>query len=307
MKLVFAGTPEFALPALAALHQAGHEIVGVYTQPDRPAGRGRKLTPSPVATRAAQLKLPVFSPEKLAGPAVGELRALRPAAMVVVAYGLILPQAVLDIPQYGCINIHASLLPRWRGAAPIQRAILAGDRETGVTIMRMDAGLDTGPMLLADKVPISDDTTAADLLGALSMLGAKLIVEALAQLAAGRLQETPQPARGATYAKKISKEEARLDWKLSADELARRVRAYNPVPIAWSELDGERIRFFAARALPGRVGGTAGEVLDVNDKGLAVAAGDGALLIQQLQRPGGRILSAREAARGWDVVGRNFS
>ena len=304
---MFAGTPEFAVPALEALHAAGHGIAGVYTQPDRPAGRGQKLSASPVASCAAQLGLPVFKPGKLVGPAVEELRALGPEAMVVVAYGLILPQGVLDIPKYGCINIHASLLPRWRGAAPIQRAILAGDRETGVTIMRMDAGLDTGPKLLSHKLPISDETTAADLLGSLSALGARLIVEALTQLAAGTIKETQQAEQGATYAKKISKEEARIDWKLSADELARRVRAYNPAPIAWSELQGERVRIFAARALPGRVGGAPGEVLDVNDKGVAVAAGDGALLIQQLQRPGGKALPARDAARGWNVAGRKFS
>ncbi len=304
MRLIFAGTPEFSVPALDALHAAGHEIVGVYSQPDRPAGRGRKLTPSPVALRAAQLSLPTFKPEKLRGDAIEELRALKPDVMVVVAYGLILPQAVLDIPEHGCINIHASLLPRWRGAAPIQRAIIAGDRQTGVTIMRMDAGLDTGPMLLAEKIVIGDDTTAGDLMRSLSTLGAKLIVDALEKLTT--LPVTPQPADGATYAHKIDKEEARIDWRLTADELARRVRGFNPVPIAWSELDGERVRFYAARALTGRVGGEPGQVLDVNDRGIAVVCSDGALLVTQLQRPGGKPMPARDAARGWNLQGRCF-
>ena len=305
MRLIFAGTPEFSVPALDALHAAGHDIVGVYSQPDRPAGRGRKLTPSAVAQRADALKLATFKPEKLRGDAIEQLRALKPEAMIVVAYGLILPQAVLDIPARGCINIHASILPRWRGAAPIQRAILAGDRETGVTIMRMDAGLDTGPMLLAEKIPIGDDATAGDLMHALSALGAKLIVEALHRL--DTLAVTPQPAQGATYAHKIDKEEARIDWKLSADDIARRVRAFNPAPIAWSELDGERVRVYAARALNGRVGGEPGEVLDVSDRGIAIACGDGALLVTQLQRPGGRPMRAQDAARGWDLSDRRFT
>src|SRR5581483_9352442 len=305
VRLVFAGTPEFSVQALDALIAAGHEIAGVYTQPDRPAGRGRKLTPSPVAQRAAQLSLPTFKPEKLRGDAIEALRALKPEVMIVVAYGLILPQAVLDIPTHGCINIHASLLPRWRGAAPIQRAILAGDRETGVTIMRMDAGLDTGPMLLAKKIAIGDDTTAGELMSALSALGAKLIVEALHRL--DTLPAAPQPAQGATYAHKIDKEEARVDWQRSADEIARAVRAFNPVPIAWSELDGERVRFHAARALTGRVGGEPGQVLDVGDRGIAIACGDGALLVTQLQRPGGKALASQDAARGWNLAGRRFT
>jgi methionyl-tRNA formyltransferase len=306
LRLVFAGTPEFSVPALTALHGAGHEIVGVYTQPDRPAGRGRQLTASAVATSAAQLGLPVYQPVKLVGEAVEELRLLKPDVMIVVAYGLILPQDVLDIPAHGCINIHASLLPRWRGAAPIQRAILAGDRETGVTIMRMDADLDTGPMLLTSKVAITEQTTAGDLLGSLSGLGAQLIVQALADLQAGRLQETSQPAAGATYAKKIAKAEARLDWRQSAEQLSRCVRAFNPAPVAWSEVDGERIRIYQARPLPGRVGGEPGAVLDVNERGIAVACQDGALLIEQLQRPGGKPLQAKDTARGWGLVGRRF-
>jgi methionyl-tRNA formyltransferase len=305
LRIVFAGTPEFSVPALEALHRAGHTITGVYSQPDRPAGRGRKLTPSAVAVRAGELGLRAFKPEKLAGAAIDELRALEPDVMVVVAYGLLLPQAVLDIPRHGCINIHASILPRWRGAAPIQRAILAGDTETGVTIMRMEAGLDTGPMLLVEKVTIGDETTAADLLASLSSLGAKMIVDALARIAT--LNATPQPAQGATYARKIEKDEARLDFTTTAEQLSRQVRAFNPAPIAWAELDGERVKVHAARALPGRIGGTPGAVLDVGDRGIAVACADGALLIQELQRPGGKPLRALEAARGWNVAGRRFT
>ncbi len=305
MRLIFAGTPEFSVPALDALHAAGHDIAGVYSQPDRPAGRGRKLTPSAVAQRADALKLPAFKPEKLRGDAIEQLRALKPEVMVVVAYGLILPQAVLDIPARGCINIHASILPRWRGAAPIQRAILAGDRETGVTIMRMDAGLDTGPMLLAEKIAIGDDATAGDLMKALSALGAKLIVEALHRL--DTLAAAPQPTQGATYAHKIDKEEARIDWRRPADEIARSVRAFNPAPIAWSELEGERVRFYAARALNARVGGEPGQVLDVSDRGIAIACGDGGLLVTQLQRPGGKAIAAQDAARGWNLSGRRFT
>jgi methionyl-tRNA formyltransferase len=312
LRVVFAGTPEFSVPALDALHAAGHQIVGVYTQPDRPAGRGRKLTPSAVAQRAAELNLATFKPEKLRGDAIEELRALEPDAMVVVAYGLILPQAVLDIPRHGCINIHASLLPRWRGAAPIQRAILAGDRETGVTIMRMDAGLDTGPMLLAERVAIDEETTAGDLLRRLSALGARLIVDALQRIESGALVATQQPAEGATYAHKIDKEEARIDWNLSADEIARRIRGFNPAPVAWSELEpisgagAERIRIFAAKPLVGRVGGEPGSVLDVGDRGVAVACADGALLVTELQRPGGKPIAAKEAVRGWHLEGRRF-
>src|SRR5690242_1883041 len=211
MRLAFAGTPDFAVPALDALVAAGHDVAAVYTQPDRPAGRGRALHPSPVAQRATALKLPLRQPVKFTPDAIEGLRELAVDALVVVAYGLILPAGVLAAPRLGCFNIHASLLPRWRGAAPIQRAILAGDRETGVTIMRMDAGLDTGPMLLREALPIGPDTTAGDLHDALSALGARLIVPALEAVARGSARETRQPAEGVTYAKKVSKDEARLD------------------------------------------------------------------------------------------------
>jgi methionyl-tRNA formyltransferase len=305
MKLVFAGTPDFSVPALDALHQAGHDIVGVFTQPDRPAGRGRKLQASPVALRAEALGLTVHKPLKLHAEAQGVLRELAPEVMVVVAYGLLLPRAVLDIPPRGCINIHASLLPRWRGAAPIARAVEAGDVETGITIMRMDAGLDTGPMLLLERLALAPDMTAAALHDALAPLGGRLIVEALARLGRGELPEQPQPAAGMTYAKKLTKEEARIDWSRPAAELARRVRAFNPAPVAWSELEGERIRFWNAQAEPDAAAAEPGTVLDA--AGLRVATGDGVLRISELQRPGGKVLPAAQAAHGWNIAGRRFS
>ena len=306
MKLVFAGTPEFAVPALDALHAAGHDIVGVFTQPDRPAGRGRKLQASPVALRAEALGLSVHKPLKLHAEAQAVLRELAPEVMVVVAYGLLLPQAVLDIPTLGCLNIHASLLPRWRGAAPIARAVEAGDGETGITIMRMDAGLDTGPMLLLERIPLSAEMTAAQLHDALSPLGGRLIVEALMRLQRGDLPEQAQPAAGMTYARKLSKEEARVDWSQPAATLARRVRAFNPAPVAWSELNGERIRFWNARAEPGSVAAAPGTVLAADAAGLTIACGEGRLLVTELQRPGGKALDAAQAVRGWAVSGKVF-
>ena len=307
MKLVFAGTPEFAVPALDALHQAGHDIVGVFTQPDRPAGRGRKLQAAPVALRAEALGLSVHKPLKLHAEAQGVLRELAPEVMVVVAYGLLLPQAVLDIPLHGCINIHASLLPRWRGAAPIARAVEAGDSETGITIMRMDAGLDTGPMLLVEHLPLTAEMTAAQLHDALAPIGGRLIVEALARLQRGELPQQTQPADGMTYAKKLSKEEARIDWSRPATELARRVRAFNPAPVAWSELDGERIRFWNARAEPGPVAAMPGTVLATDATGLYIACGEGRLLVTELQRPGGKALPAAAMAQNWSVAGKCFA
>ena len=307
MKLVFAGTPEFAVPALDALHQAGHDIVGVFTQPDRPAGRGRKLQAAPVALRAEALGLSVHKPLKLHAEAQGVLRELAPEVMVVVAYGLLLPQAVLDIPLHGCINIHASLLPRWRGAAPIARAVEAGDSETGITIMRMDAGLDTGPMLLVERLPLTAAMTAAQLHDDLAPIGGRLIVEALARLQRGELPQQAQPAEGMTYAKKLSKEEARIDWSRPAEELARRVRAFNPAPVAWSELAGERIRFWNARAQGGSTAAAPGTVVAADAAGLRIACGAGELLVTELQRPGGKALDAAQALRGWSVTGKTFA
>ena len=305
MRIVFAGTPVFSVAALDALHVAGHDIVGVYTQPDRPAGRGQKLTASPVAARATALGLELFKPESFRKQpeAIDALRALAPELMVVVAYGLILPQAVLDIPARGCLNIHASLLPRWRGAAPIQRAILAGDTETGTTIMQMDAGLDTGAMLLHEALPIGEKTAEA-LHDALAAQGARLIVQALAQLEAGTLTATAQPAEGSTYAAKLSKDEARIDWSRPAAEIARCIRAYNPVPVAWSEVAGERVKFYRAQAVPGS--GSPGSVLSCGADGLKIAAGEGALRIHELQRPGGRMLPAAQVCKHWNLTGRCF-
>src|SRR5579859_3344972 len=307
MNLVFAGTPEFAVPALDALHAAGHQVLAVFTQPDRPAGRGRKLHASPVALRAEALGIPLHKPSRLDPAAQAVLRGLAPDAVVVVAYGLLLPQKVLDIPAHGCINIHASLLPRWRGAAPIARAVEAGDLETGITIMRMDAGLDTGPMLLAERMPLPPRMSAAGLHDALAPMGGRLIVEALTRLARGELPEQAQPAEGMTYARKLSKEEARIDWTRPATELARRVRAFNPAPVAWSELDGERIRLWDALAEPASRTAEPGTVLSLDGTGLRIACGEGQLLVTELQRPGGRVLDAAAAARGWDIAGWRFS
>ena len=307
MRLVFAGTPDFAVTALDALQAAGHQIVGVFTQPDRPAGRGQKLTPSPVALRAEALGLPVFKPERLRTPEQQQpQRDLAPELMVGVAYGLLLPQAVLEIPVHGCLNIHASLLPRWRGAAPIQRAIEAGDRESGVTIMRMDAGLDTGPMLLRESVAITPDTTAAMLHDQLARIGAALIVEALARLQRHELPEQQQPAEGATYAKKLSKDEARIDWAQAAEDIARRIRAFNPVPVAWTELGGERLRLFDARAEETPSDSAPGTILDAGSAGIRVATGRGMLLLRQIQWPGGKPLPAAQVVQGRRLDGQRF-
>ncbi len=304
MRLVFAGTPEFSVTALDALHRAGHQIVGVFTQPDRPAGRGRKLSPSPVAERAVALDLSVFKPERLREDAQAILRELAPEVMVVVAYGLILPQAVLDIPRHGCINIHASLLPRWRGAAPIQRAIEAGDTQTGVTIMRMEKGLDTGPMLLVETTPITSTTTAASLHDTLAEIGGRLIVTALDQLAANALPEQIQPTEGVTYAAKLSKAEGQIDWAQPAEQIALRIRAFNPFPVAWSGLAGERVRILQAQALGDGNDVPPGSVLAAQH--LDIACGDGTLRIEQLQWPGGRALSAQEALAARKLNGLRF-
>lgn len=302
MRIAFAGTPAFSLAPLNALHAAGHTIVAVYSQPDRPFGRGQKLTPSPVAQRAIELGLPVFKPEafRREPEAIAQLAALAPELMVVVAFGQILPQAVLDIPRHGCLNIHASLLPRWRGAAPIQRAILADDADTGTTIMQMEAGLDTGPMLLREALAIGRKN-AAELHDELSAQGARLIVQALAQLAT--LQPVTQPDAGVTYASKLSKDEARINWALSAETLARQVRGYNPAPVAWCQHGDERIKVFAAHPLAAE--GPPGLVLAADSNGLVVACGSGALQITQLQRPGGKPLAAPHiaASRSWQTQG----
>ncbi|NJD23777.1 MAG: methionyl-tRNA formyltransferase [Betaproteobacteria bacterium] len=298
MRLIFAGTPEFAAQALAALLAAGHEIPLVLTQPDRPAGRGMALQPSPVKQLALAHGLAVFQPATLKSPeAQARVAAVAADAMVVAAYGLILPQAVLDLPRNGCLNIHASLLPRWRGAAPIQRALLAGDGETGVCIMRMEAGLDTGPVLLSEALPIAADDTAGTLHDRLAELGARLIVAALGALP---LPETAQPAEGVTYAHKIDKAEAALDWRLPAEQLDRHIRAFSPFPGAQARLDGQPVKFWRASPVPGS--GENGTILAVDRSGIVVACGSGALKVTELQKAGGRRLAVRDFLAGHPLV-----
>jgi len=289
MKIVFMGTPEFSVPILDALHHM-HEIVAVYCQPPRPAGRGKADRPSPVQARAEALGLPVRHPAKLrSDDAVAEFTALKADVAVVVAYGLILPQAILDAPRFGCLNIHASLLPRWRGAAPIHRAIMAGDRETGVCIMQMEVGLDTGPVLLREQVAIGAEETTAELHDRLSALGARLIVEALERLP---LPAVPQPFEGVTYAAKIDKSEARVDWTRPAEEVDRLIRGLSPFPGAWVQVNGERVKLLRSRLAEGN--GTPGQVLH----GFTVACGTGAVEITEAQREGKRPMAVAEVLRG---------
>ena len=307
MRLIFAGTPEFAVAALAALIDAKHDIAMVLTQPDRPAGRGLRETPSPVKRLAQQQGIDVFQPITLKTPDnQAKIAAVKADAMVVAAYGLILPQAVLDIPCLGCINIHGSLLPRWRGAAPIHRAILAGDRETGITIMQMAAGLDTGPTLLRESIPIDAKDTTATLHDQLATLGGKLIVRALEQLQNGALPGTPQPDEGVTYAAKISKSEARIDWNLSAAEIERQVRAFNPFPIAQTRWRGETLRIWKAE-LAGEENRNPGSIVTVEKDRIVVACGEGTLALTELQRAGGKRLAARAFLQGISIqVGERF-
>ena len=297
LSLVFMGTPEFAATILAALIAAGYPIPAVYTQPPRPAGRGYKLQPSPVQELAERHGLPVHCPTSLRNPeAQAEFAALGVDAAVVAAYGLILPKAILEAPRLGCLNVHASLLPRWRGAAPIQRAILNGDAETGVTIMQMDEGLDTGPMLLREAVPIGPKTTAGELTEELAALGTRLILEALDGVAAGARIARPQPEAGVTYAPKLRREEAQLDWRRQAVELERQVRAFDPWPGAFFFARDERIRVLAAEAEPRAAGAEPGTVLDER---LTIACGEGVLRPLGLQRPGRAPLDTAALLRGF--------
>jgi len=289
LRIVFAGTPEFAARHLQALLDSGLSPVAVYTQPDRPAGRGQKLMASPVKQLAVAHDIPVLQPATLRDPAAqAELAALAPDLLVVVAYGLILPQAVLDIPRLGCINSHASLLPRWRGAAPIQRAVQAGDAESGVTVMQMEAGLDTGPMLLKVTTPISATDTGGSLHDRLAELGAAAVVAAIPQLAAGTLSGEVQDDALACYAHKLDKNEARLDWSRPAVELARLVRAFNPWPICHTSLADAALKVYAAEVAEGQ--GAPGTILAASREGLTVACGQGALRLTRLQLPGGKPL-----------------
>ena len=303
LRLAFLGTPDFALPCLKALAEAGHEIACVYCQPPRPAGRGHKPRPSPVQALAEQRGWPLRTPTTFKDPAERDaFAALGLDAAVVVAYGLILPAAVLDAPRLGCLNLHASLLPRWRGAAPIQRAILAGDAVTGVTVMQVDAGLDTGPMVLREELAIGPETTGATLHDALAELGAQLMVRALDGLDRGDLAAAPQPAEGVTYAAKLTRDEARLDWRQAAARLERQVRAFDPWPGAFAVLprDGapERVKVLRASLAEAPAGARPGAVLD--DR-LTVACGEGALRLERVQRAGKRPMTAAELLRGFPV------
>jgi len=295
MRLVFAGTPDFAVPALRVAAARG-EVVAVYTQPDRPAGRGRGLAASPVKQEAQRLGLPVLQPQTLRTvEARNALRALQPGLVIVVAYGLLLPPKVLAIPTFGCWNVHASLLPRWRGAAPIQRAIEAGDAETGVCLMQMEQGLDTGPVLLSQATPIAEHETGGQLHARLADLGAQVLGDGLALLRAGvRPAPRPQPDEGVTYAHKLDKAEARLDWRLPAEVLARKVRAYVPWPVAEGEVAGEVLRIHGAVALPLAHRAAPGTVLVAARDGIDIACGEGALRIRSLQRAGGKVVTAAD-------------
>jgi methionyl-tRNA formyltransferase len=299
MRIIFAGTPAFAAQALKAILAAGHEVVLVLTQPDRPAGRGMKLQPSAVKAVALAHQIPVFQPERLKDPASHEtIRQAAADVMVVAAYGLILPQAVLDLPRHGGINIHASLLPRWRGAAPIHRAIEAGDTQTGITLMQMDAGLDTGPMLLSEVISIKDDETSGQLHDRLAALGAKLIVKALGQL--DQLKPQSQAETGISYANKIDKQEAHLDWSQPAPVLERKIRAFNPFPGATVLLAGKPVKIWQARISSGdRPADTIpGAVIAASREGIQVACGKGVLLLTELQSPGSRRMSCSDFLHG---------
>jgi methionyl-tRNA formyltransferase len=293
LRIVFAGTPVFAAESLRALLQNGHDVVAVYTQPDRPTGRGRKVEPGPVKELALDRQLPVYQPLSLRDPAAqAELAELQPDLMVVAAYGLILPQAVLDLPRLGCINVHGSLLPRWRGAAPIQRAILAGDRETGITIMQMDAGLDTGDMLYKLTCPISGHDTSASLHDRLALLGGDALLHVVDALENGEtLTPEPQDTAQATYAAKLVKEEGVVNWSQPAIEVVRAIRAYNPWPVAYTLLLGQAVRLWSARVIDDTTTAPAGMIVQADRKGLHVAAGNGTVVaIDTLQLPNGKAL-----------------
>jgi len=295
LKIVYAGTPEFAAVALKALIDSPHQVIAAYTQPDRPAGRGRKLKASPVKELAMAHDIPVFQPESLkSAEDQAQLAALDPDVMVVAAYGLLLPAEVLTIPRLGCLNIHASLLPRWRGAAPIQRAILAGDIETGITIMQMDIGLDTGDMLFKLSTPIEENDTAQSLHDRLAIMGAQAITEALAGLQAGTLQAEKQDDTLANYAKKLHKSEATIDWSQAAQRIARQVAAFNPWPVAQTQHGEEVLRIWEARALAEPSDKPPGSVLRADRQGIDVACGEGILRVLRLQRPGGKPQSASD-------------
>lgn len=309
LNIVFAGTPEFAADHLCALIEAGFNIVGVYTPPDRPAGRGKKVQPSAVKQLALQHHLPLFQPLNFKQEADQDiLRELKPDLMVVVAYGLLLPKVVLDIPRLGCINVHGSLLPLWRGAAPIQRSIWAGDKESGVTIMQMDEGLDTGDMLTKSRIPINSDDTSATLYAKLAQLGPQSLIETIHNIES--ITPEKQDNDLATYAKKLSKEEALLNWNLPAEQLERNIRAFNPWPFAYFQIDQHRIKVWSAKVLNGDTNGAPGTILSADKTGIEVQTIKGSLLITNLQIPGKKAMSAQDVLNGkseWFKVGTQLS
>ncbi|MBK1619402.1 methionyl-tRNA formyltransferase [Lamprobacter modestohalophilus] len=311
-RILFAGTPTFAVPALSALIAADWPVVAVYTQPDRPAGRGRKITPGPVKQTALDADIPVFQPTTLKRPeALEQLETLAPDLMVVAAYGLILPPAVLDCPRLGCINIHASLLPRWRGAAPIQRAIAAGDEQTGISLMQMEIGLDTGPVYATQRTRIGPRETGGSLHDRLAAIGAKLLLDSLPAICEGVLTPEPQDPERATYASKLEKQESTIDWQRSAIEIDRQIRAFDPWPVAQTRYNDETLRIWEACPLDDASGNHAdearpGTVLSSSAEGIDVATGDGKLRIQRLQAPGKRPISAADFAHARQVDGTVF-
>lgn len=311
LRIIFAGTPDFAARHLDALLSSGHQVVGVFTQPDRPAGRGKKLMPGPVKVLAEEKGLPVFQPASLRPQENQQLVAdLNADVMVVVAYGLILPKAVLDMPRLGCINVHGSLLPRWRGAAPIQRSLWAGDAETGVTIMQMDVGLDTGDMLLKLACPITAEDTSGSLYDKLADLGPQGLIETLKHLANGTANPEVQDEALVTHAEKLSKEEARVDWSLSAEQLERCIRAFNPWPMSWFEIDGQPVKVWQASVIHSKCDVPPGTIVDANKQGIQVATGDGVLNLHSLQPAGKKAMSAQDllnSRREWFTPGNRLA
>ncbi len=299
LKIIFAGTPDFAASALAALIESEHEVVAVYTQPDRPAGRGRKLRASPVKELALKHDIPVLQPEKLKDAETHDLlRSFNADVMIVAAYGLILPQAVLDIPRLGCLNIHASLLPRWRGAAPIQRAIAAGDKESGITIMQMDAGLDTGDILLLSTCPINDNDNGGDLHDRLAEMGASSILEALKDIESGNTKPIKQDDTLATYAHKLDKKEAIINWHDSAENIERLIRAFNPWPVAFTYINDKTLRIWQAQVLPNNSELEVGTIISVNKIGIDISCGEGTLRLLKLQPSGSKAMDAASFMNG---------